>query len=150
MNKKIIIYLAIFFLCGAAIGLWVGQRATYSGSLKTNCRPVKIGELDAFYTDILGVSGDQKVKLLEIETQYQKTRDHFAKRMHSANIKLAAIIEEEGYESDKIAPTVVEIHTAMGELQTLSLTHLATIEKILQPEQARLLKKNAIARLRQN
>lgn len=150
MNKKIIIYLAIFFLCGAAIGLWVGQRTTNSDSHKTNCRPVKVGELDSFYTDVLRVSGSQKVTILEIETEYQRSRDHFAKRMHSANIKLAEIIEEEGYESDKIAPTVVEIHTAMGELQTLSLSHLAKIEKILQPDQVQLLKKSAIERLRQH
>lgn len=150
MNKKIIIYLAIFFLCGAAIGLLVGQITAHSGSYITNCRPVKTEGLDAFYTDILAVSGTQKVKIIEIETQYQITRDHFTNTIHSANMKLAEIIEEEGFESDKIAPTVVEIHTAMGELQTLSLSHLATIEKLLQPEQAQLLKRSAIARLRQN
>lgn len=150
MNKKLTFYLAIFFLCGVAIGLWIGHGTPGDDSLKTHCRPVKAGELDSYYTDVLSVSDLQKVKLLEIETRYQNTRDHFAEQMHSANIKLAEIIEEEGYESEKIAPTVIEIHTAMGELQTLSLTHLATIEKILKPEQAKILKESAISRLRQN
>lgn len=150
MNKKITVYLAIFFLCGIAIGLWIGQSINPGDSFKAHCRPVKVGELDSFYTDVLSVSDLQKAKLLEIEAHYQKTRDHFAKRMHSANVKLAEIIKEEGYESDKIAPTVVEIHTAMGELQTLSLSHLATVEKLLDPDQAKLLKESAIARLRQN
>lgn len=150
MKIKLIIYLSIFFLCGAAIGLWVGQSSPPNSLDNAHCRPVKAGELDSFYTDVLGVTDSQKAEILEIEKQYQKSRDYFARRMHKANMDLAKVIEEEGYESTQIASTVEEIHTAMGELQKLSLSHLAAVEKRLKPDQALLLKKSAIARLRQN
>lgn len=150
MNIKLIIYIVIFFLCGAAIGLWLGQQYSTADNPKVVCRPSIPGELDSFYIDVLKVSDSQKAKILEIDKAYQANRDKFAERMHRANIQLADVITKEGYESDKIGPTVVEIHTAMGELQTLSLNHLAAIEKVLDPEQARLLKQSAVAKLHQN
>lgn len=87
---------------------------------------------------------------MEIERDYRKERDQFARQMHQANVQLAEIIENEGYESPKIRPAVAKIHTAMGELQALSLKHLSTIETVLEPEQAALLKENAVSRLRLN
>lgn len=150
MKYKIITYLFVFFLCGAAIGLWAGQRISSGASSVTGCRPPSHEEIDLFYSDVLKISEEQERRLFEIEKNYQANRDLFTKRMHLANLKLADIIEQDGYKSDKIHPLVTEIHTAMGELQTLSLTHLATVEAILEPEQAKLLKNNAVERLRQN
>lgn len=150
MNLKISLYLVLFFLCGIAIGVYVGQK-TASHDLQTvEWRRVVEGDLDKFYTDVLKITKSQGADLLQIEKGYQDRRDYYAGRMHKANLTLADVIEKEGYESSRIEPLVMEIHTAMGELQALSLSHLADIEKVLQPAQAALLKKSAVARLRQN
>lgn len=150
MKWKIVVYFAVVFLCGAAIGLWAGQRTSLDEALKAGCRPAAPGELDLFYTDVLKVSDEQKVKLMEIKKTYQERRNHFTSRMHRANMQLADVIEQEGYENARIKPLVAEIHSAMGELQTLSLTNLAAIEEVLDDQQAKLLKHNAVTRLRQN
>lgn len=150
MKVKLSIYLIVFFLCGAAIGLWLGYKTFQGNNFAAGCRPASQGELDLFYTDVLNVSDKQRVLIAELENVYQANRDRFTKRMHTANMKLAEVIEKEGYESSKIRPLISEIHIAMGELQTLSLTHLASIESVLEPKQAVLLKENAVARLRQN
>lgn len=150
MKLKISIYLIVFFLCGGAIGFWIGHRTSPGDASAAGCRPPSHGELDLFYTDVLKVSNKQKGQIIEIEKIYQANRDRFTNRMHMANMRLADAIEMEGYESDKIRPLITEIHIAMGELQNLSLTHLAAIEGVLEPKQAELLKNNAVARLRQN
>ena len=150
MKMKILLYLAVFFICGAAIGIWIGQRTIPEGSVATGCRPITHGELDLFYTEVLNVSTEQKARIMEIEQDYQAKRDQFTEQMHQANLNLADVIEKEGYESGKIRPLVTEIHRAMGELQTLSLIHLAAIEAVLNPKQAALLKNNAVGALRQN
>lgn len=150
MKWKIATFLTLFFLCGIAIGLWIGQKTMSNESFRVTCKPAAPGELDLFYTDVLKVSDNQRTELIEIRNAYQKKRNYFTERMHNANLQLADVIEKEGYESDKVKPLIAEIHTAMGELQTLSLTHLATIEKVLDAEQAVLLKHNAVMRLRQN
>lgn len=150
MKWKFLVSLAVFFFCGISIGLWVGQKTALNNALKVACRPAEPQELDSFYTNVLKVSDEQKTELTEIQQRYQNKRNHFTNRMHKANLQLADVIEHEGYESDKIQPLVSEIHAAMGELQTLSLTHLATIEKVLDQNQAALLKNNAVMRLRQN
>ena len=150
MKMKILLYLAVFFICGAAIGIWIGQRTISEGPLTTGCRPITQGELDLFYTEVLKISNDQKARIMNIEQDYQAKRDQFTEQMRQANLSLADVIEEEGYESGKIRPRVTEIHRAMGELQNLSLTHLAAIEAVLNPEQAALLKRNAVETLRQN
>ncbi|MCP3887457.1 MAG: hypothetical protein GY702_01095 [Desulfobulbaceae bacterium] len=150
MKLKIAIYLIVFFFCGAAIGLWLGQKTSADDFLQVGCRPAVQGELDHFYTDVLKITDTQKSKISAIEKTYQSNRAQFTERMHRANMLLADIIEDKGYDSNKIGPVVAEIHLAMGELQTLSLSHLAAIENVLKPEQAALLKSNAVARLRQN
>jgi len=150
MNFKITVYFVVIFFCGAAIGLWIGQKTSPGESSGVACRPAVQGELDLFYTEVLKISDAQKSEILQIEKTYQGNRDQFTERMHMANMQLADVIEKEGYSSNKIGALVSEIHLAMGELQTLSLNHLAAIENVLNPEQATLLKSNAVARLRQN
>lgn len=150
MKLRITIYIVVFFFCGAVFGLWFGQKSLPGEYVGMQCRPVVQGELDRFYTQVLNTSDGQQEELLGIEQRYQGKRDQFTRRMHDINRHLADVIEQEGYESKKIPPLVAEIHTAMGELQNLSLTHLAAIEKVLEPEQAMLLKQRAVARLRHN
>ncbi len=150
MNIKIAIYFTVIFISGISIGFWLGQNTTSQDPMTATCRPVVQGELDQFYTEVLKITDTQKEQLLQIEKKYQASKTLYSQKMRDANLSLAEVIEQEGYESKKIKPLVVKIHGAMGELQNLSLTHLASIEAVLQPEQANILKQKAVARLRQN
>lgn len=150
MNLKLLVYLLVVFLCGGAIGGWIGQQSRPQYPEDISCRPASRDELDYFYTNILKVSDSQKSSIMEREKVYQQKRDQLAAQMHLANMQLADLIEDEGYESPGIRTLVHKIHTVMGELQELSLTHLSSIEQVLEPEQAKLLKDNAVSRLRQN
>ncbi len=150
MNIKIAIYFSIILISGISIGFWIGQNTASQTAMTATCRPVVQGELDQFYTEVLKITDRQKEQLLQIENEYQASKTLYTQNMRAANLSLAEVIEQEGYESKKIKPLVVTIHGAMGELQNLSLTHLASIEAVLTSEQAKILKQKAVARLRQN
>ncbi len=150
MKWKSIIYFVLFFCSIMTIGFWVGQTTSRSVGQGGSCRPPVQGEVDVFYKDVLKISASQEAKIMTIEASYQEERDRYTEQMHDANLRLAEVIDQDGYESKKIEPLVAEIHSAMGDLQALSLSHLAEIEKVLEPAQAALLKQNAVTMLRQN
>ena len=74
MKIKLIVYLIVFFLCGGAIGVWLGQRTMPQFQEGAYCRPASQDELDSFYTNILKVSDEQKKRIMKIEQAYQKER----------------------------------------------------------------------------
>lgn len=136
--------------CGGTIGLFVGQKITSTNSQQNICQPASAQDIEIFYSQTVGVSEEQKKKLLEIEQNYQRQKTVYMQKMQSANNKLADTLEAKGYEAPEVAAIVMEIHSAMGMLQHLSLKHLANLETVLTQKQSIILKKHAVQRLRQN
>jgi hypothetical protein len=145
-----LIILLIFFISGGCIGLLVGQKTAPKEVAGVNCVPASHEEIDSFYTTTLGVTNKQKQALAPIEKEYLKKKQNFTAQMAEANFNLANIIEEKGYEAPEVAHAVMEIHKAMGDLQHLTLQHLAEVKGVLTQEQAELLKNHVVQRLRQN
>lgn len=141
---------AAIFLCGISIGLFVGQKTAPCIEGSGYCVPASGDELDTFYTSILGVTDSQKKQLAPIETEYLKQKAVYSEQMAKANIRLAEIIEEKGYGDEAVAQAVMNIHGPMGDLQHLTLQHLAQIRSVLTDEQAELLKAHVVERLRLN
>lgn len=150
MNKKYLTYLTIFFLCGLIIGLYAGQQMSRGVASDMTYTAASSSDLETFYTKTLNITAEQKKQLMEVDKAYKGKRDIYALRMHNANLKLADVIEREGFDSSNIKPLVQEIHKAMGDLQAQSLAHLSAIAAVLNKEQAVLLKQNVVERLRQN
>ena len=146
---KQIVVVIFLVVCGGIIGIFIGQNTSPLLCKSNMCEPASPQEIESFYTDTIGVTEEQKQKLLDIEKEYLQEKEIYTKKMTVANNKLADVLEEKGYQAPEIAGIIMEIHTAMGVLQNLSLQHLATLETVLSAEQSALLKKYAVQRLRQ-
>jgi len=143
-----IIVLAIVFLSGSSIGLLIGQKTAPVNVQNAHCVPASHNEIDTFYTTTLGVTKEQRLQLAPIEAEYLKQKQIYTQQMAAANLKLAKIIEQKGYEDVEVADVVMEIHRPMGALQHLTLQHLAQIQTVLTAEQAEVLKHHVVQRLR--
>lgn len=150
MKFSPMLLLLVFFISGGSIGLLIGQKTAPSLSENTYCVPASHDEIDTFYTTTLGVTDEQKKTLQPIENQYLKQKRLYTEEMAAANLRLAKIIEENGYEDEKVAHVIMDIHRAMGSLQHLTLQHLAQIQTVLTAEQSELLKDHVVMRLRRN
>ena len=150
MKPISIILLLVFFLSGASIGLFIGQKTAPKHNQSSNCVPASHDDIDSFYTGTLEVTKEQRRLLTPIEKDYLIEKQTYIERMAAANYKLAGIIEQKGYEDPEVADAVMEIHRAMGSLQHLTLQHLASVKSVLTKEQAERLKNHVVMRLRQN
>ena len=150
MKPISVIMLLVFFFSGASIGMFFGQKTAMNSMSGVNCVPASHEEIDFFYTTTLGVTSEQKQALVPIEQEYLELKQTYTEQMAQANRNLANIIEQEGFEAPEIAHAVMEIHKAMGDLQHLTLQHLAEVKGVLTKEQAGLLSDHVVERLRQN
>lgn len=150
MKPLSLILLLIFFISGASIGLFIGQKITPGHARHMSCVPASHDDIDSFYTGTLEVTEEQKRFLVPIEKKYNIEKQTYLDEMAGANDKLADIIEQKGYEDPEVADVVMEIHRAMGALQHLTLKHLADVKSVLTQEQAERLKNHVVMRLRQN
>lgn len=147
---KQVIVVIFLLLCGGIVGVFVGQKTAPILYQQNICQPASSEDIDDFYSNIVGVTEEQKKKLRKIEREYQNEKEIYTLKMNSANNRLADVLEHKGYQAPEISSIVMEIHSAMGVLQNLSLKHLADLETVLTKEQAAILKKYAVQRLRQN
>lgn len=150
MKKFPALLLAVFFLCGISIGIFIGQKTVKENRLDGYCVPASDDDIEDFYINFLGVTVEQKKLLRPIEEEYLKQKAVYTAQMADANGSLAEIIEVKGYNDVEVARAVMDIHNPMGALQHLTLQHLEQIRTILTDEQAELLKTHVVERLRQN
>lgn len=139
-----IIFFVMVIICVGFCGVWIGQQTTLTSDYGNS------GNMHALFHEQLNVSDAQEAKIVDIEKEFERLQILYNGQMKTANLELAQAIKAGGYESPDIEGIVHKIHKAMGSLQALSLTHLADVEEILDPEQNQKLREMVIEQLYRN
>ncbi len=145
-NISQIAFFLIIIACAGFIGVWVGQ------STLTPKAPINesSNDLHDLFHNKLNINKEQERQFTNIEKDFKHLKTLYEGQMKTANLELAQAITEDGYSSDKIETIIHKIHKAMGSLQTLSLKHLADMQKILNKEQNKKLQEMVVEQLRRN
>ncbi len=139
---QVIFFLIIIAGAGFA-GVWVGQNTLNNNHKNYN-------DIHSLLHEKLNITAQQELKIKDIEEKYILLKNSYKEQMRAANLELAEAIKDGDYESENIKIIVQKIHHAMGALQSLSLEHLAQIEKILSKEQSQKLKEMVVTQLKHN
>ena len=87
----------------------------------------------------LNITAEQDKNLEPIEARFAERKKALEAEIHQANRELATAINEDGNYSPRVQQSVDKIHTAMGELQKVTLEHLFEMHSVLTPEQRKKL-----------
>ena len=89
--------------------------------------------------DQLKLTAEQDTKLEPLEAKFADRKKALEAEIHQANRELATAINEDGNYSPRVKQSVDKIHSAMGELQKVTLEHLFEMHSVLTPEQRKKL-----------
>ena len=128
--KKIIT--ALLFLLLVVVVAVVAARL----SCMTICRmrPSHQDAHDWIHTQ-LGLTPQQKSALDILEKPYHEKRNGFEQELSRANKELAEAIRSDGKDSERVNAAIGKIHSNMGELQMLTISHVFQMKEVLSPEQ---------------
>ncbi len=147
---KQILLLVLFLGCGLSIGVFWGQKTVSNSRDIFYCEEASKQARHDFYEEALNMTDQQKLLLIPIEDKYLNERKIYTERMNEAIIKLTYALEKGDYEGQAVTRILMDISKATRSLQRLSLQHLAQLEEILTQNQADLMKKYVVLRLRKN
>lgn len=83
----------------------------------------------------LELTDEQDAALIPIERDYHGRRDGLERALHEANVALAEAILADGRDSDRVHAAIEEIHSRMGDLQKVTISHVFSMRDVLTPEQ---------------
>ncbi len=112
----------------AAGGAWIGARI-FSPRAATH-----VDFHEQLYRAV-DLTPDQRERLAVVEARYKKEEAYQREALRIANRNLANLLEHEDAYNENVEAAIVEIHTAMNELQVLTIKHLYAMREILTPEQ---------------
>jgi len=127
---------ALLFLLLVFVVAVVGARL----SCKMSCR-MRPSHQDAhdWVHAQLGLTPQQKADLDAIEKPYHEKRRGFEHELAQGNKDLAEAIRSDGKDSERVHAAIGKIHSNMGELQMLTISHVFEMKEVLTPEQYRKL-----------
>ncbi len=141
-----ILFFLMVALCAGLVGIWISQNNIQLNMYNHH----HSSNMHTLFHEKLNITAKQEKKLSVIEKEYTTLKNLYQKQIKVANLELAQEIKNNGYSSLKIKNIVGKIHKAMGDLQALSLKHLAQMEGILNEKQEKMLKELVIEQLHKN
>ena len=142
-----ILFFLMIVACAAIGGVLIGQNFLGKSSAVHHHAA---GDMHALFHHDLNLNAQQDKKLAVIEKDFRRQRALYEEQMKLANMKLAEAIKGSGYSSSQVQEAVDKIHGAMGELQKLTLQHLADMQGILSEKQNRQLEEKVVEQLYRN
>ncbi len=142
-----ILFFLMIVACAAIGGVLIGQN--FLGKSSAVHRHAA-GDMHALFHHDLNLNAQQDKKLAVIEKDFRRQRALYEEQMKLANMELAEAIKGSGYYSPQVQEAVDKIHGAMGELQKLTLQHLADMQGILSEKQNRQLEEKVVEQLYRN
>lgn len=121
----------------ALLAVFVVATAASLISIAINSVQVKAGPRDAhawIHTQLRLAVGQEK-ELEPIEAHHQSKSQALKDRMQVANAELADAILEEGKDSTEVRAAINKIHTTMGELQTVTISHVFEMQSVITADQ---------------
>ena len=128
--KKLVtalLFLLLVFVV-AVVGAYLSNRMCCS------MRPSHQDAHDWIHTQ-LGLTPQQKAALGVLEKPYHEKRSGLERELSLANKELAEAIRSDGRDSDRVHAAIGKIHSSMGELQMLTISHVFEMKEVLSPEQ---------------
>ena len=83
----------------------------------------------------LSMTAEQEQRSLTSERRYEETKRHLDEVIRLANSELAERILKDKSYSPTVEKSVAEIHSAMGQLQKVTLEHIFELKEVLDAEQ---------------
>ena len=108
--------------------------ARLSCVMRCQMRPSHQDAHDWVHTQ-LGLTPRQKADLEALEKPYHETRLGFEQELVQANKELAEAIRSDGRDSERVRAAIGKIHSSMGELQMLTISHVFAMKEVLSLEQ---------------
>ena len=142
-----ILFFLMIVACAAIGGVLIGQNFLGKSSAVHHHAA---GDMHALFHHDLNLNAQQDKKLAVIEKDFRRQRALYEEQMKLANMELAEAIKGSGYYSSQVQEAVDKIHGAMGELQKLTLQHLADMQGILSEKQNRQLEEKVVEQLYRN
>lgn len=142
-----ILFFLMIVACAAIGGVLIGQNFLGKSSAVHHHAA---GDMHALFHHDLNLNVQQDKKLAVIEKDFRRQRALYEEQMKLANMELAEAIKGSGYYSPQVQEAVDKIHGAMGELQKLTLQHLADMQGILSEKQNRQLEEKVVEQLYRN
>lgn len=124
-QRAVLVTVIVAFLAGLA-GIGLG-RLVFAPERSPSLHEVLHEELD------LSVAQEQEIEALERD--FAPRRRALEAEMRAANAELAAAMREEHEYGPRVTAAVERFHTAMGELQSETLSHVFAMRAVLNEEQ---------------
>ncbi|WP_427970047.1 Spy/CpxP family protein refolding chaperone [Altererythrobacter sp.] len=123
--------IALIAVLAAIAGLWIAR------SLPVGHHADE-GRLHTLMHEQLDLDEVQEQQIDVLEAQFRQRRAALNQELRKSNAELArAIASEHGY-GPAVEQAVDKSHTAMGELQKATLSHVFAMRAVLRPDQARI------------
>lgn len=123
----VVVFLA---LCAGMTGVFVAGSWSATHPVET---PSSLHEL---VHHVLDLSAEQEAELELIERRFAARKVELGQNLRTANLALAKAMDADKSYSPTVQAAIGEIHTAMGELQKVTIEHVFEMREILTEEQA--------------
>jgi len=142
-----ILFFVMIVACAAIGGVLIGQNFLgKSGGGHHHAA----GDMHALFHQDLNLSAQQDKELAVIEKDFRRQKALLEEQMKLANMELAEAIKNGRYSSPQVQVVVDKIHKTMGELQKLTLQHLADMQGVLSEKQNKKLEEKVVEQLYRN
>ena len=125
--RSILLTLAVVAVSGAG-GAWIGV------TLLQPARQDHQTFHDRLFAE-LHLSKEQEAMMHALEERHAAEIALYQDRVAAANRILASIVEQEGSYDEPVDDAIVNVHSAMLDLQKATIRHLYEMREILTPEQ---------------
>ncbi|MGV9005719.1 MAG: Spy/CpxP family protein refolding chaperone [Brevundimonas sp.] len=98
----------------------------------------------------LDLDADQKQRLDAIEDRFAGRRQALQAEVRAANQELAAAIAASDGDTPQVQAAVDHFHSAMGELQKATISHVFEMRSVMTPAQAEVFDRRIVEVLRQD
>jgi Spy/CpxP family protein refolding chaperone len=98
----------------------------------------------------LDLDADQKQRLDAIEDRFAGRRQALQAEVRAANQELAAAIAASDGDTPQVQAAVDHFHSAMGELQKATISHVFEMRSVMTPAQAEVFDRRIVEALRQD
>jgi len=142
-----ILFIAMIVVCVAIGGVLIGQNFLGKSS---STHHHAAGDMHALFHHDLNLNAQQNKELALIEKDFRRQKALLEEQMKLANMELAEAIKAAGYSSSQVQAVVDKIHGTMGELQKLTLQHLADMQSVLSEDQNKTLEEKVVEQLYRN
>tara|TARA_R110002072_G_scaffold18082_5_gene68055 strand:- start:180 stop:638 length:459 start_codon:yes stop_codon:yes gene_type:complete len=142
-----ILFIVMIVVCVAIGGVLIGQNFLGKGS---GAHHHAAGDMHALFHHDLNLNAQQDKHLTVIEKDFRRQKALLEEQMKLANMELAEAIKDGGYSSSQVQAVVDKIHGTMGDLQKLTLQHLADMRSILSEDQNKTLEEKVVEQLYRN